>query len=332
MANYISEQIFKNDTNNELFMKNVVSFIDYISQLSFNSKNLLNWISELLLKNYPITNIDNNHKCIDLTDILTPLKYFSQTSNNRSRTSSESNMINMIYPIINKCSCPFLRYLISVWPNKKINTLLSFSQNYDLKISIGILYLFLSDKLILIEKNDFSYLSEEFLFSEIRIILSKEEHKYLLNNILESPVLIINNYIKPLFNQNENININKDIEKLYSSAKKVVNNLKFDILNILSNNTQINFISDDAQFYLYLIDMLAEFHNINSIKGKFNHTQKETNDSYNSVLLQIELSLLDIFTTMTSIIDFKNFNTLKKIFNYFNEKIWEKKLKILSKD
>ena len=38
MANYISEQIFKNDTNNELFMKNVVSFIDYISQLSFNSK------------------------------------------------------------------------------------------------------------------------------------------------------------------------------------------------------------------------------------------------------------------------------------------------------
>ena len=140
MANYISEQIFKNDANNELFMKNVVSFIDYISELSFNSKNLLNWISELLLKNYPITNIDNNHKCIDLTDILTPLKYFSQTSNNRSRTSSESNMINMIYPIINKCSCPFLRYLISVWPNKKINTLLSFSQNYDLKISIGILY------------------------------------------------------------------------------------------------------------------------------------------------------------------------------------------------
>ena len=332
MANYISEQIFKNDTNNELFMKNVVSFIDYISQLSFNSKNLLNWISELLLKNYPITNIDNNHKCIDLTDILTPLKYFSQTSNNRSRTSSESNMINMIYPIINKCSCPFLRYLISVWPNKKINTLLSFSQNYDLKISIGILYLFLYDKLMLIEKNDFSYLSKEFLFSEIRLILSKEEHKYLLNNILESPVLIINNYIKPLFNQNENININKDIEKLYSSAKKVVNNLKFDILNILSNNTQINFISDDAQFYLYLIDMLAEFHNINSIKGKFNHTQKETNDSYNSVLLQIELSLLDIFTTMTSIIDFKNFNTLKKIFSYFNEKIWEKKFKILSKD
>ena len=104
---------------------------------------------------------------------------------------------------------------------------------------------------MLIEKNDFSYLSKEFLFSEIRLILSKEEHKYLLNNILESPVLIINNYIKPLFNQNENININKDIEKLYSSAKKVVNNLKFDILNILSNNTQIKGKSIYYEIFLF---------------------------------------------------------------------------------
>ena len=332
MANYISDEIIRMDTNNELFIKNIVSFIDYISELSFNSKNLLNWISELLIKNYPITNIENNHKCIHLTDIFIPLKYVPQTSNNRSRKSSESNMIDLIYPKSNNCSCPLLRYLVSVWPNKKINTLLSFSQNYELKISIGILYLFFYDKLLLKEKNDFSYLSKEFLFSEIRIILSKEENKFLLNNILESPLLIIKHYIKPLFNLNKNNNNNVDVNERYSSLKKVVNNLKFDILNILSNNTQIYFISDNAQFYLYLIDMLAEFHNINSIKGKFNHTQKETNESYNSVLLQIELSLLDIFTNMTSIIDFNNHNIIRKIFLYFDDKISKKKFKNLLKD
>ena len=329
MANYISEMIIKNEINNDLFKKNIKTFIDYISELSFNSKNLLNWISELLLRNYPISNLDTNHKCIDLENIFIPLKKFSQ---NRSRKSSESNMMNMIYPESDKCSCPFLRYLISVWPNGKINTLLSFSQNYDLKISIGILYLFLYDKFILKEKNDFSYLTNEFLFSEIRIILSIEEHKYLLNNLLESPPLIITNKIRLLFSPNSNNNIYPNINEFYTSVKKVINNLKFDILNILSNNTQKNFISNDAKFYLYLIDMLAEFHNINSIKGKFNHTQKETNESYNSVLLQIELSLLDIFTTITSIIDFTQENIIKKIFLYFNQKISQKKFKILLKD
>ena len=332
MANYISEIIIKKETNNELFMKNIKAFIDYISELSFNSKNLLNWISELLLRNYPISNIDINHKCIDLEEVFIPLKNVSPNSNNRSRRSSESNMRDMIYPENNKCICPFLRYLLSVWPDKKINTLLSFSQNYDLKISIGILYLFMYDKFILKEKNDFSYLTKEFLFSEIRIILSREENKYLLNNLLESPPLIITNKIKILFNPNSNNNNYSDINALYSSVKKVINILKFDILSILSNNTQIYFISNDAKFYLYLIDMLAEFHNVNSIKRKFNHTQKETNESYNSVLLQIELSLMDIFTTITSIIDFTKENIIRKIFLYFNQKISQKKFKNLLKD
>ena len=224
----------------------------------------------------------------------------------------------MIYPESDKCSCPFLRYLISVWPNGKINTLLSFSQNYDLKISIGILYLFLYDKFILKEKNDFSYLTNEFLFSEIRIILSIEEHKYLLNNLLESPPLIITNKIRLLFSPNSNNNIYPNINEFYTSVKKVINNLKFDILNILSNNTQKNFISNDAKFYLYLIDMLAEFHNINSIKGKFNHTQKETNESYNSVLLQLLLLLI----SPKKILSKKFFYTLTKKYPKKNSKFY----------
>ena len=328
MTNYINNEIIKADVNNEFFKKNINSFIDYISELSFSSKNLLNWIAELLLKNYPINNCNINHKCINIFDIITSQTHDINYTYNRSRTSSESNMMNDIYPINNSCSCPFLRFLIAVWPNNKINTLLSFSQNYDLKLSIGILYLFLYDQLILNEKNDFSYIIQEFLFSEIRIKIS--EHNYLLDNLLQSPKLIIDNYILPLLSiENNN---SPETNKLYLSLRKVVNNLKFDILNLLSPKTMSLFVSDIKQFYLPLIDILAKFHNINSIKGKFNYTQQETSDSYNSVLIQTELSLLDIFTTMTSIIDFDKENLIKIIFSDFNEKISEKKYKNLAED
>ena len=336
MTNYIYNEKIKKDVNNinkvdkESFIKNINSFIDYISELSFSSKALLNWLAELLLKNYPINNGNINHECINIFDIITTHTQTHDLFNtyNRSRTSSESNMMNDIYPINNTCSCPFLRYLIEVWPNKKINTLLCFSQNYDLKLSIGILYLFLYDKLILKEKNDFSYIIQEFLFSEIRIKII--EHNFLLDKLLQSPKLIIDNYILPLFSiENNN---SPEANKLYLSLRKVVNNLKFDILNLLSQKTMNLFISYNTQFYLSLIDILANFHNINSIKGQFNHTQQETNDSYNSVLIQTELSILDIFTTMTSIIEFKEENLIKNIFSYFDEKISQKAYKNLTED
>ena len=328
--NYINNEISKKDGNkvDNDFIKNINSFIDYISELSFSSKALLNWITELLLKNYPINNSNINHNCINIFDIITTQTHDLSNTYNRSRTSSESNMMNDIYPINNTCSCPFLRYLIEVWPNNKINTLLSFSQNYDLKLSIGILYLFLYDKLILKEKNDFSYIIQEFLFSEIRIKII--EHNYLLDNLLQSPKLIIDNYISPLFSIKNNNS--PEANELYLSLRKVVNNLKFDILNLLSPKTMNLFISKNTQFYLSLIDILANFHNINSIKEKVNNTQQEINDSYNSVLIQTELSLLDIFTTMTSIIEFDAKDLIKIIFTYFDEKITKKAYKNLTED
>ena len=64
MADYISEQINYFSTNNELFKNNINDFIKYISQLAYNNIEVLNWISELLLNNYPITNKNANHICI----------------------------------------------------------------------------------------------------------------------------------------------------------------------------------------------------------------------------------------------------------------------------
>ena len=331
MADYISENINSNGTKNDSFIKNINDFVNYISLHAFNSRTVLNWIAELLLENYQISNKSSEHKCINISNIYKQSHRGLTNSNNLFRKNSQTDISSKINN--GNCCCPFLRYLMSVWPNGKYECLYRFSQNYDLKISIGILYLFLYDKLILEVKNDFGYLRKEFLFSEIRIIITK--HEKLLDNLLKSPKLIIENYIKPLFNLNipkNSDNIRDNINQHYLSLKKVVNNLKFDILNILSENTKNSFISVDAKFYLSLIDMLTEFHNINKIEWKFDNTQKETEETYNEKLLQTELSLLDIFTTMTSIIDFNNKDLIKKIFTYFNDKISKKKYKKLKKD
>ena len=327
MSNYISDIIDKNETNNELFIKNINTFIDYIIQLCFNNKIVLNWIAELLLKNYNINNKNVKHKCIDISiytssrsDLLTSLDY----PRRKSLKVTYNNTIN--------CTCPFLRYLMLVWKPGKEKCLLRFAQNYDLKKNIGILYLFLYDDMILKEKNDFCYLNREFLFSEIRIMIRKYNH--LLDNLLNSPKLIIKYFISPIFdfkNKKDGSN-NNSINNYYFSLKKAVNILKFDILKLLSEETKTFFISDDAHFYLSLIDVLAHFHNINSIKRNFSNKPEKTEELYNENLLQTELSLLDIFTIMTTIIDFENDNLIKKIFLYFNEKISKKLYKNIEHD
>ena len=62
MANYIADNIDKGETYDKSFIKNIKDFIDYISLLSFNSKMVLNWIAELLLKNYQVNNKNTKHK------------------------------------------------------------------------------------------------------------------------------------------------------------------------------------------------------------------------------------------------------------------------------
>ena len=103
--------------------------------------------------------------------------------------------------------------------------------------------------------------------------------------------------------------------------KRIINNLKFDILYVLSEETKKYFIAKDAIFYCGLIDILASFQNINSIDSNTNKTQNEIKEAYNHYLLQTELSLLDIFTIITSIINFDEINLIKTIFAHFNEKI-----------
>ena len=167
MANYISESLNKKETNNDEFIKNINTFVDYISLLSFNSKAVLNWIAELLLENYPINEVTSEHKCKNISNIYNHSNHNLTNSCNFSRNNSQ----NFIYSNLNinnsNCSCPFLRYLMSVWPNNKYNTLLRFSQNYDLKISIGIFYLFLYDELILKAKNDFGFVPRFTSYFEI---------------------------------------------------------------------------------------------------------------------------------------------------------------------
>ena len=315
MADYISEQINYFSTNNELFKNNINDFIKYISQLAYNNIEVLNWISELLLNNYPITNKNANHICIRR---YTSLNQKSSISSNFCYHYDTNELgkkkMKELYPY--NCECPFLRYLMKVWQNKGYhNLLLRFAQNYELKVNIGILYLFSYDEFILNPFNDFSYLTKEFLSSKLREIISKKENENLIKKLLECPRIIIREYINPLFNKNISD------EKPFKALKRIINNLKFDILYVLSEETKKYFIAKDAIFYCGLIDILASFQNINSIDSNTNKTQNEIKEAYNHYLLQTELSLLDIFTIITSIINFDEENLKKTIFDYFNQKI-----------
>ena len=324
-ALYILNCYKKNQTNNKQFKENIESLVKYISELCFNSKIILNWISELLLTNYPNY---FEHKCIDISRIIE-----EQNINNINDNSSDNNDNDLIIeePKNKICCCPFIRLLMSVWPNKNHNLLLCFSQNYKLKITIGVIYLLLYNEFLIKGISDFSDLNKEFLFIDTRKII--KQSTILLNELFQSPKVIINNYIKPLFNQ-KNINKGKDIYKPnkepYSSLKRVINYLKFDILSILSEETKIFF--NDGEFYIDLIELLANFQNINSIKPELDHPEKGNKDAFNGFLLQTELSLLDIFTTITTIIDFENEKIISKIFNYFNKKIYKKEYKNLEDD
>ena len=325
---YIIKSQKNKQTNDKLFKDNIASFVKYISELCFNSKIVLNWIADLLLDNYP-TYCD--HKCIDISKIIEEHNNISILSKNKIDDNHDKVLIGVTKD--KKCCCPFIRLLMSVWNNKNHNLLLCFSQNYKLKKSIGVIYLLLYNELLIKGIFDFSDLNKEFLFIDIRKIIKHSTS--LLNELLQSPKIIIENYIKPLFDtKNKMVDSDSDIQDKgpFKSLKRVINYFKFDILSILSEDTKECFTSDDCQFYLDLIEVLANFQNINSIKPELDHPEKGNQDAFNGVLLQTELSLLDIFTIITTILDFENDKVISKIFAYFNKKIFKKEYKNLEED
>ena len=302
IAKYILTMTKLNKTKDIPFKENIKNFVKFIGDFCFNNYNLYNVISELLLENYPV---NCSHLCL----------------------YSYNNIFHLEEKEI--CCCSFIRLLMSVWPNDNYQLLLCLSQNYNLRKIIGLNFISLYDILIKNKITDFSFLNADFLCIEVKE--TSLTINGLFDGLFKCPDEITEYYIKPLFQilleerGNNNIDINKKVESL----KTVIDYFKSDFLNIL-NKEIANYFKKEEKFYKFyfkLIDMLASLHNINSIETNSKHVYK--GDAFIKSLLHTELNLLDLFSSITTLLDFNDHNIIQNIFTYFDKKIYQKQYKLL---
>ncbi len=262
-------------------------FLDFVIKTCEANLGILHLISNKLIQNY---SFETTHNCciIDLEKKIFTIKNYNGKKH--------------------KCTCPFIRLIVTSWTfQNKIQALFLFLHNYKLKEYLG-------DLMIMYYPRIYKNNCESIFQFTCQIFISSIVEKILKNKLyLNGMFCIIYNDLKDIINS----------KKTFDTFFERVQNFRYDIYYLLQVNTKNLFIQN-FDIYKYMIDIFDLLYYIK----KFN-TQIE--DFYYCddirIILFIEKSLLDVFSTLISIIDFnENGNKMKMdIFNYLVLKILKKK-------
>ena len=305
MAKYFIKEL--NEKHDSAEFQNIVKeFINCFGNLCEMSTACNFIIGDLLLKKYPF---QVKHTCLEFDD-----------NNGRIIKGSLTS---------HKCTCHFIRYILEFWPGHKgklINKLIS---NYKLKKIIGLYFFLFYNKYTKNFINDFEDLDFQIIFQDVLKIACNING--LIDNIYEGMIEIFNIFLSEDFE----IKSEKQENLLYKTLKHFNKSEKYFLLkeiiirlraetNYILKNITLNYLSNNTNIFLKLIDMISMLHNANPVKVIFPHPQTNQGFKFENDILNIELNLLSIFCLYTSIFNFDNNDLVKKVFLYFSKIIQEK--------
>ena len=306
MAKYINKAVNENKTDTTEFSNNIKEFIDCFGMLCEMSSACCFIMADLLLKKYPFK---VKHICLD----------FDDEKGKMIKESSEGH----------ECTCPFIRYILEFFPGKRDSLMYKLIRNYKLKKAIGLyFFLFYNDffkKMI----TDFEDLSVQIIFNDVIKLACNIPG--LVDSIFENIIEIFNIFIRG--DQENNINTSECV--LSKTLGFLDNYQKFELMKLTTimikcdaiyflKPVALDYLSNNTNIVLRLIDLLSIFHNFNPIKVIFPRPTTNQDFKYNMDLLEIEKNLLEIYSTSISIFNFDNNDSVKEIFNYFSKLIQEK--------
>ena len=269
-----NDNIYNNENLNEIMKL----FLKFLSDIFHSNSGLLHLFSKNFIKNYPYKTF---HNCVII--------------NNKNEVK-----INFSNGEEHLCQCSFLKILLSVWTDKIECESLLFSllQNNKMKISIGLIYIAIYDKILNNNASDLYYFINQVISSDI-----------ILNSIKE-PYLIIN-LVKSFYNKLEQCIVKNDLQLL----ENIIKNFHNDIHYLLREQT-IELFIDKIELFEDFINIIEFLNNINNFEIVFEY-QKE---GFSLSLFSVEYGILDLFLYLISYFNFNNLELTKKLFKIYEEK------------
>ena len=278
----------ENKLNNDDFINLFEEFMDFIIETSEANLGILHLISSQLLKNHKF---ETKHNCCII---------------NREKNIFE---IKNYKGVKHNCICPFIKLILTCWTNEdKIQALFLFLHNYKLKEYLGYIMIMYYPK---IYKNNcesiFQFTCQIFISSIIENVI---KNKIFLNGMFA----IIYTNLKEIISSKNNFDI----------LLERIQNFRYDIFYLIQINTK-NIFNHNFDIYKYMIDIFNLLHYVKTFNSKIDDFTYCENAR---IVFYIENYLLDIFSTLISLIDFNEEGNKMKmdIFNYLVLKILNKKM------
>ena len=247
----------------------------------FNSNSALAQLFfQKFLKSYPFK---TNHTCL-ITDENKGIEF-------KNYNNKEHN-----------CECSFFKIFLSVWTDKiKCEDLLySFLQNNRMKIEFGLTFIGMFNIVLNNNAIDLFDFSCQVYTSDSVTNLIKES--YLIANMFK----YFHEQIQKMIKQE-----NQNWEFFFEKTKR----FNFEINDLIKVKT-LNLFSENIEMLENFINICEEFNNIN----QFEETEVFEREGFSLNLIYIEYYILDLFSLLISIFNFNNFEIIKRLFKYYQQK------------
>ena len=287
--------------------QNLIHFLRLISQ-----KNLaiLHLIAKYLLKNHLENKIleedyITTHRCINISENNINIKF-------------EDGQRHV-------CNCPFLRLLLSNWreeikskDNENEEFILSFPHDLTLRNNFCIIFFFLYKQIYLNNNIDIIADRHQFFIEDSTELIAKK------SVLIEENYELFYDYFKKEIKSPKLKDDNGSlIEAKINEIKERVQNLDNDTKYYSKPNMR-KLMTKKISIVKRIIDSFCLIHNELEFKSIFPHPQFQEKE-LNTILMEIELYLLEIIEGINMFIDWEKTDNAKEIFKYLINKIINQK-------
>ena len=275
-----------------IVFQNLLNFLRLITE---NNLGMLYLISNYFLQNhFKTSSIDENyktsHRCVKIG--IKEIEIIQTENKNH------------------KCECPFFTLFLLNWRDKisgNLNLLLSFTRNFPLKHTFGIIYFCFYEKIM--KNNNLKLIDNriQFILDYTTKILAEK------TNIIEETYDIFYKYIS------EKIKILPIEDDLFEKINIQVNIIEYDS-SLFSMPETKNLMKDKISLIKRIIDCLGLIHNQMKFKSIFPHPVFQERGCSDQII-NLEIQLINIIESINIFTDWNKIENIKEIFKYLINKI-----------
>jgi hypothetical protein len=294
--------------------------IDFFRQISSKNLGMFYLLSKYFLKNhFKDQQIEDKykttHSCLRINKNDIEILYKKDNNINKMEIENENdNNENNTNKHI--CECNFMRLFFLNWSCEDLNKrkeneefIMKFTSIFPLKKEYCITLFFDYEHFILNNYSSLLHVKTQFFSEEITVFIAEKS-----TFIEDSFEIFYNNFLKKIKSNNSRDSLgdlkNDEIKRLYRQSY-----YKEDDIEYFSKPKIRELVGKKVSIIKRIIDCICLIHNELEFESLFPHPEYQ-NKGVNEELIELESKLLSIIEKLSNIINWKDYNLAKDIFQH----------------